>query len=72
MHHALCISEILSQIFYYIKHDRKWDLASCVMVCRAWFVPSVEGLWEEIVDPMPIVRILGEVHKVENGEHWVR
>jgi len=71
MHQALRISEILSAIFAYVAQP---DLAKAVVVCKAWFVPAAEVLWEQYCGRHPpkpsVLGLIGE--RVTSGDGaWV-
>ena len=66
MHHIFRISEILSEVFGHLDSNH---LARSARVCRAWFIPAIELLWQDLEHWDYLLQVLSEVVFTEEG--WV-
>lgn len=53
----------LAQADYQLKRKFLLDLAT---VCKAFKEPALDILWEELPSYMPIIKLLPDLHRLEN------
>ncbi|KAG9316176.1 hypothetical protein JVU11DRAFT_2197 [Chiua virens] len=77
MQHALCIQEILLNIFgHCCPPESHWtidkckftaDLATLARTCRTFKEPALDVLWSELVDLTPLPRCVPQCYSVSHG-----
>ncbi|KAG9024645.1 hypothetical protein FS837_005246, partial [Tulasnella sp. UAMH 9824] len=60
---ALCISEILNEVFYLL--PKRADAAAAATVCRTWTSVALNIVWQDLPSVFPLLELLGPLTYVD-------